>query len=75
MKRILGVTCSAALLALLATPVSGQGQAGTPAAQKEPSRPMSAQRARSGGGADARHCLKLATNMEIHRCAEKYRPR
>jgi hypothetical protein len=23
---------------------------------------------------DARHCLKLATNMAIHQCAEKYRP-
>ena len=22
---------------------------------------------------DARECLKLSTNMEIHRCAEKYR--
>ena len=24
--------------------------------------------------ADARHCLQHATNSEIHRCAEKYRP-
>jgi len=23
---------------------------------------------------DARECLKFSTNMEIHRCAEKYRP-
>lgn len=25
--------------------------------------------------ADARHCLDVATNMEVHRCAEKYRSR
>lgn len=25
--------------------------------------------------ADARHCLQLAANQEVHRCAEKYRPR
>lgn len=75
MKRILEVTSLAALLALLAAPASAQGQTGTAAAQKAQAGTMSAQRARSGGGADARHCLKLATNMEVHRCAEKYRPR
>lgn len=75
MKRILGMTYSAALLALLATPVTGVAQTGAAAAQKGKSVQMSSQRARSGGGADARHCLKYATNMEVHRCAEKYRPR
>jgi hypothetical protein len=24
---------------------------------------------------DARHCLDLATNAEVHRCAEPFRPR
>ena len=26
-------------------------------------------------GSDPRVCLEFATNLEIHRCAEKYRPR
>lgn len=30
-------------------------------------------RVRSRAMVDARHCLQLATNLEIHRCAEKYR--
>ena len=28
---------------------------------------------RSRADEDARNCLELATNMEIHKCAEKYR--
>lgn len=75
MKRILRATFSAALMALLAAPAVVLGQSAADGAKKEPMQPMSKQRARGGGGADARHCLKLATNMEVHRCAEKYRPR
>jgi hypothetical protein len=35
-------------------------------------KPAAAKRSRSRSNADARHCLKFPTNMEIHRCAHKY---
>ena len=80
MKRMYAVTFSAAWFALmLAVPAVGQAQTGSPApaatAQSDQPRPVSPHRARGGGGADARHCLKLNTNMEVHRCAERYRRR
>ena len=31
-------------------------------------------RRRGGSDADARNCLQLASNRQIHRCAERYRP-
>ena len=37
--------------------------------------PAASKRGRSMASVDARHCLQLGTNMAIHRCAEKYRPR
>lgn len=77
MKHILAVTSLATFLAaLLSTPVLGQMQEGKPDASAAPTTGKAraaAQRTRMGS--DARHCLKFATNMEIHRCAEKYRPR
>ena len=32
-------------------------------------------RRRGGSDADARHCLELPTNRQVHRCAERYRSR
>lgn len=61
---------------LLAIALGAQGtafaQADKAAAQKAdaPAVPKSAARR---AGIDARECLKLSTNMEIHRCALKYR--
>jgi hypothetical protein len=80
MKRMHAVTLTAAWFALMpAAAAMAQAQTGgpTPAASAQPdqARPVSPQRARGGGGADARHCLKFDTNMEVHRCAERYRRR
>ncbi len=45
-------------------------QAGvTPAAQPAADAP----KRRSRSNEDARKCLELATNLEIHKCAEQYR--
>ena len=61
---------------LLAIALCAQGpafaQADKAATQKAdaPAAPKSAVRR---AGVDARECLKLSTNMEIHRCALKYR--
>jgi hypothetical protein len=48
-----------------------------PAAQapaREAKRPAVRVTPGTGPEADARSCLDLATNIDIHRCAEKYRP-
>lgn len=90
MKRIAAVSPIIALVAALsAAPVFGQTKDAKPQAAR-PAPPMSAEkspaikkeakpattrkRGRSLAAVDARHCLKLATNMAIHQCAEKYRP-
>ncbi len=77
MKRI-GLTAAFALLFSL--PMAGQAQgnkpeaakpqmvAVQPAAKAAPEGPR-----RSRANEDARVCLELATNIEIHKCAEKYR--
>lgn len=49
-----------------------------PAAEKEAAAKAEARPARKRmalADVDARHCLKFETNLQIHRCAEKYRPR
>jgi hypothetical protein len=46
----------------------------SPAPPAEPKPPVIAQ-GDASGGADARHCLDLATNLEVIACAEKYRSR
>ena len=90
-KSIAAVSPIIALVAALcAAPVFGQTkdakpQAAKPApamsaetstAMKNEAKPAAARkRGRSLAAVDARHCLKLATNMAIHQCAEKYRPR
>lgn len=88
MKPIAAVTPIIAIVAALASaPVLGQTGGGKPAAgapaasmsaEKDPAmkndaQPASRKRGRSRATEDARHCLQLATNLEIHRCAEKYR--
>lgn len=88
MKKISALTPAIAFaVALSAGPVIAQmkdAKPQTPApamsadkgsAMKDDARPAARQRGRTVASVDARHCLQLATNMAIHRCAEKYRPR
>lgn len=63
MKQVLVVSLLAAVLG-----VPAAAQVDAPAAAKS-GKPRGGSRA----AVDARECLKLSTNMEIHRCAEKYR--
>jgi len=88
MKSNAAVISVMALIAgLAAAPVVGQmkdakpqqapapaASADKPMAMKDEAKPAR-KRARSMAAVDARHCLQLATNMAIHQCAEKYRPR
>jgi hypothetical protein len=78
MKSIAVAASVAALLAVFATPVSAQTQKEKPAAvgaapQQTEVKPAVRKVRRSRKDVDARHCLQLATNIEIHRCALKYR--
>jgi Ni/Co efflux regulator RcnB len=79
MKRILSTAVLAAFIAVSA-PVTAQSKAQNTgngamdtASQQEPKKP--ATRARHGARrtTDARACLNFTTNVEITRCAEKYR--
>lgn len=76
MKNIVAAASLAMVFAALsAAPALGQTQgakkdAGAGAASR--AKPVAAKRARSKSNVDARHCLKLPTNLEIHRCAHKY---
>lgn len=78
MKRIVAVTSLAVVFAALSSvPVPGQAQGAAPdvagaAAQEKQVKPVAAKRNRSRTNVDARHCLQLSTNAEIHRCAHKY---
>jgi len=56
-----------------ALPESRVAPAGELGATSPPALVMDASRGRSD--ADARHCLELTTDREVHRCAEKYRSR
>ena len=66
MKRIVFTTLLSITLVL---PAAVLAQAGKPAAAKADAAKRSASRAH----VDARDCLRFSTNMEIHRCALKYR--
>jgi hypothetical protein len=74
MKRIVFATLLAASLGL---PAAVLAQAEKPMSTKVEAKAAvpKAEGRRSGSRAhvDARECLKFSTNMEIHRCAEKYR--
>jgi hypothetical protein len=69
----------AVLALLIATPGLSQTTGARPSAplatpeKPESSVPPTATRTRSRRHVDARECLKFPTNLEIHRCALKYR--
>ena len=79
MKNIAVIAALVAVFALFSSaPVLGQTQGEKPAAvsaapQMEQSKPNVRKVRRSRKDVDARHCLQLGTNLEIHRCALKYR--
>jgi hypothetical protein len=79
MKRIVVVAPLVAALAVLpSATVLAQAQGVTPGAasaapQEGKAKPVSHTARRSRANVDARHCLKFATNLEIIKCAEKYR--
>jgi hypothetical protein len=82
MNNIARLTPTIALaVALSAAPVVAQIKDAKPQAAPAVSSPAkedpkpARKRASSLASVDARHCLQLATNMAIHQCAEKYRPR
>jgi hypothetical protein len=56
------------------TPPAASGTITIPAA-REPARTAAASDRPVEGANDPRRCLEFSTNMEIHACAEKYRPR
>jgi hypothetical protein len=72
MKQVL---VASLLAAVLGVPAAVLAQAAIPAARVDA--PVAAKDGKRRGGSraevDARECLKFSTNMEIHRCAEKYR--
>ncbi|MDH4149422.1 MAG: hypothetical protein OEW79_03895 [Betaproteobacteria bacterium] len=74
MKNIM---CATLLTTALLWPAVVPAQAEKPVAAKvklEMAEPKAeGRRAGSRAERDARECLQLATNMEIHKCAEKYR--
>lgn len=76
MKHIVASASFAMIIAALsAVPALGQtqsGKEGAAAGAALPAKPVAAKRVRSKSDVDARHCLKLPTNIEIHRCAHKY---
>ena len=69
----------AAFALLFAMPVLSQTPSAKPGAplatveKPESSVPPTAMRTRSRRHVDARECLRYPTNIEIHRCALKYR--
>lgn len=84
MKRI---GLAAALAVVFSVPVPGQAQGEKPgvtkpaapmkveakAGQQAAAKPASGTPRRSRANEDARECLQFPTNLEIHKCAEKYR--
>jgi hypothetical protein len=72
---VLALTLAALAPASAQTPATPQPPAGTVAAPAAASASQSPNRAQRDplGDADARHCLELASNVEIIACAEKYR--
>ena len=86
MKSTAAVIPAIALVAgLSAMPALGQTKDAKPQAPaasadkgvvlKQGAKPAASKRTGSLANVDARHCLQLGTNMAIHKCAEKYRPR
>ena len=79
MKPTAVVALLAAALAMLSSAtVLSQTQSAQPAVtgavpQQEKTKPAARPGRRSRANVDARHCLQFTTNLEIIRCAEKYR--
>ena len=80
------ISSVAVLAVLFSLPVPGLAQSDKPAATKPEAAPVqpaakpAVKLASDGPGrsrldVDARNCLELATNMDVHKCAEKYRYR
>jgi len=71
------IVCATLLTTSLLWPAAVLAQTEKPMAAKiklEMAEPKAdGRRAGSRAERDARECLQLATNMEIHKCAEKYR--
>lgn len=75
MKPMKNIVAAASLAVVFCVPVPGhaQGAQQAPAASAAPqAKAVPAKRARSRANTDARHCLQLPTNIEIHKCAHKY---
>ncbi len=71
MKRIVFTILLSITLVL---PGAVLAQAEKPAAARaDAAEPKAGKRSASRAAVDARDCLKFPTNMEIHRCALKYR--
>ena len=79
MKPTAVVALLAAALAMLSSAtVLSQTQSAQAAVtgavpQQEKTKPAARTGRRSRANVDARHCLQFTTNLEIIRCAEKYR--
>jgi hypothetical protein len=74
MKSLPTLIATAAVAALLLAPLAVRAQAEKPAAAPAAeAKPADAAPRRSRSNVDARKCLELATNIEIHKCAEQYR--
>lgn len=79
MKQIAVVVPLVAALAMLSSATvlsqtqSAQGAVTGAVPQQEKTQPAARTARRSRADVDARHCLQFATNLEIIRCAEKYR--
>jgi hypothetical protein len=75
MKPMKNIAAAASLAVVFCFPVQShaQGAQQAPAVSAAPqAKAVPAKRVRSRGNADARHCLQLPTNIEIHKCAHKY---
>jgi hypothetical protein len=89
MTRIALIPIAALVTTLVTAPVAAQTQGAKPQSPAAPASaskgdapklnqgtpPAARKRGPSMASVDARHCLQLATNMAVHQCAEKYRPR
>jgi hypothetical protein len=70
--------CALAALSLSYAQTSAPPDAANPparAAAHDTADAGAAKRMPVAGGSDPRVCLEFATNLEVHMCAEKYRPR
>lgn len=67
------ISVVAALPVAIAQSKAGSAGGTTGMAQEDTKKPAASVRQRSRSNADARACLELPTNVEIIKCAERYR--